>query len=173
MVTGYKFGYKSFIHSFIFHSFIVNHHFHVFISHSFVNKTQYCYYTHFGDQLSASLNKTFLSLSLSVTRMCSQGTDGIVDRIGDYARETKTPPQSQGSVERANSDLKDMLIAWMSENETRDWTVGIKFVQFRKNSSYSAGIKQSPYSALFGMEACVGLISSSLPHEVLSKLVRR
>ena len=79
-------------------------------------------------------------------------------------------PQSQGSVERANSDIKDMLIAWMSENDTRDRSVGIKFVQFRKNSSYSAGIKQSPYSALFGMEASVGLTSSSLPHEVQSKL---
>ena len=56
-------------------------------------------------------------------------------------------PESQGSVERANSDIKDMLIAWMSENDTRDWSVGITFVQFRKYSSYSAGIKQSPYSA--------------------------
>ena len=76
-------------------------------------------------------------------------------------------PQSQGSVERANSDIKYMLIAWMSEKDTRHWIVGIKFVQFRNNSSYSAGIKQSPYSALFGMETCVGLTSSSLPHEKL------
>jgi hypothetical protein len=28
-----------------------------------------------------------------------------------------------------------MLVAWMSENDTADWTVGVKFVQFRKNSS--------------------------------------
>ena len=44
-------------------------------------------------------------------------------------------PQSQGSVERANCDIKDMLIAWMSDNDTRNWTVGLKFVQFQKNSS--------------------------------------
>ena len=50
-------------------------------------------------------------------------------------------PQSQGSVERANYDIKDMLVAWMSENDTADWTVGVKFVQFRKNSSFNAGIK--------------------------------
>ncbi|KAK6178643.1 hypothetical protein SNE40_011172 [Patella caerulea] len=43
-------------------------------------------------------------------------------------------PQSQGSVERANGDIKDMLVAWMGDNNTNDWSVGIKFVQFQKNS---------------------------------------
>ena len=41
-------------------------------------------------------------------------------------------PQSQGSVERANGDIKDMLIAWMGDNSTSDWSTGIKFVQFQK-----------------------------------------
>jgi len=39
-------------------------------------------------------------------------------------------PQSQGSVERANGDIKDMLVAWMGDNKTNDWTIGLKFVQF-------------------------------------------
>ncbi|KAK4304815.1 hypothetical protein Pmani_023250 [Petrolisthes manimaculis] len=79
-------------------------------------------------------------------------------------------PQSQGSVERANGDLKDMLIAWLADNNTQDWTAGIKFVQFQKNSAYHSGIKCSPYSAMFGCEARVGLTSSSLPQEVISRL---
>jgi hypothetical protein len=29
-------------------------------------------------------------------------------------------PQSKGSVERANYEIKDMLVAWMSENDTAD-----------------------------------------------------
>ena len=58
----------------------------------------------------------------------------------------------------------------MSENNTADWTVGVKFVQFRKNSSFNAGIKQSPYATLFGIEARIGLTSSSLPHDVIQKL---
>ena len=29
-------------------------------------------------------------------------------------------PQSQGSVERANGDIKDMLTAWMGDNNTAD-----------------------------------------------------
>jgi hypothetical protein len=79
-------------------------------------------------------------------------------------------PQSQGSVERANYDIKDMLVAWMSENDIADWTVGVKFVQFRKNSGFNTGIKQSSYATLFGIEARIGLTSSSLPHDVIQKL---
>ncbi|KAK4325166.1 hypothetical protein Pmani_004319 [Petrolisthes manimaculis] len=65
-------------------------------------------------------------------------------------------PHSQGSFERANGDIKDMLVAWLTDNESQDWVAGIKFVQFQKNSSHHAGIKRSPYSALFGKEARVG-----------------
>ncbi|KAK7489628.1 hypothetical protein BaRGS_00019023, partial [Batillaria attramentaria] len=46
----------------------------------------------------------------------------------------------------------------------------IKFVQFQKNSAHHSGIKCSPYSAMFGCEARVGLTSSSLPQEVVSRL---
>lgn len=40
--------------------------------------------------------------------------------------------QSQGSVERANIDIEEKLSAWMDENKTKDWPVGIKFIQFKK-----------------------------------------
>ena len=79
-------------------------------------------------------------------------------------------PQSQGSVERANRDIKDMLSAWLGDNNTRDWTVGIKFVQFHKNSAFHAGIQRSPYEAMFGTEVRNGLVSSSLPSEVVERL---
>ena len=79
-------------------------------------------------------------------------------------------PQSQGSVERANGDIKDMLSAWLGDNNTRDWTVGIKFVQFHKNSAFHAGIQRSPYEAMFGTEVRNGLVSSSLPSEVVERL---
>ncbi|XP_064096387.1 KRAB-A domain-containing protein 2-like [Macrobrachium nipponense] len=79
-------------------------------------------------------------------------------------------PQSQGSVERANCDIKDMLVAWLSDNNTTDWTVGLKFVQFQKNSSYHSGIRKSPFAALFGSDAKVGLTTSALPHDVIHRL---
>ena len=79
-------------------------------------------------------------------------------------------PQSQGSVERANSDIKDILVAWMSDNNTQDWTVGLKFVQQQKNCAHHAGINRTPYKAMFGEDPKVGLTSSSLPPEILERL---
>jgi len=48
--------------------------------------------------------------------------------------------QSQGSVERANRDVEDILATWMAENNSRDWPSGIKFVQFRKNRAFHSGL---------------------------------
>jgi hypothetical protein len=79
-------------------------------------------------------------------------------------------PQSQGSVERGNADIKDMLIIWMRENNNKSWNIGLKFVQFKKNNSHHTGINRSPYKAMFGCDAKVGLASSSLPHDILSAL---
>ena len=76
-------------------------------------------------------------------------------------------PQSQGSVEGLNCDIKDMLIAWLGDNHSKDWPNDLRFVQFQKNSSYHSGIKQSPYMALFGTELRIGLRSNTLPLEVL------
>ena len=78
--------------------------------------------------------------------------------------------QCQGSVERLNCDIKDMLISWLGDNDTSDWPMSLKFMQFHKNTSYHSGIKQFPYKALFGVEAKVGLRSTTLP-EVLKKML--
>ncbi|CAC5421894.1 SCAN domain-containing protein 3,KRAB-A domain-containing protein 2 [Mytilus coruscus] len=78
-------------------------------------------------------------------------------------------PQSQGSVERGNADIKDMLVIWMRENNSKKWNIGLKFVQFEKNSHHS-GINRSPYKAMFGCDAKIGLSSSSLPQEILGSL---
>ncbi|GFN81873.1 KRAB-A domain-containing protein 2-like protein [Plakobranchus ocellatus] len=31
-------------------------------------------------------------------------------------------PKSQGSVERANGDIKDIPVAWMADNDSEDWS---------------------------------------------------
>lgn len=79
-------------------------------------------------------------------------------------------PQSQGSVERANADIKKMLATWMRENKSTKWTIGLKFVQLRKNHSHHTGIKCTPYKALFGIETPLGLSSTNIPVEEWSKL---
>jgi len=80
-------------------------------------------------------------------------------------------PQSQGSIERLHCDVKDMLIDWLGDNQSTDWSVGLKFVQFSKNTSHHTGIQQSPYMALFGGNHRVGLRSTALPKEILESMV--
>ncbi|XP_025198291.1 KRAB-A domain-containing protein 2-like [Melanaphis sacchari] len=78
--------------------------------------------------------------------------------------------QTQGSIERANQDIQNLLRAWMYENNTNKWADGLYFVQFTKNTAYHEGIKQSPYEAMFGTKAKMGLFSSSLPRDKLHEL---
>ena len=80
-------------------------------------------------------------------------------------------PQSERSVERLNCDVKDILMTWLGDNNSSDWPVGLKFVQFRKNSSFHSGIKQSPYQALFGASARIGFRSTALPTEILERMI--
>ena len=67
----------------------------------------------------------------------------------------KNARRSQGSVD----GTKDMLVAWLSERNSKDWTTGIKF---QKNSAHN-----SWYSAMFRSEARIGLASSSLQNELM------
>jgi hypothetical protein len=78
--------------------------------------------------------------------------------------------QSQGSVERANQDVQNMLITWMQTSNTRHWAEGLRFIQFMKNRSYHQGIKQSPYEAMFGFKAKVGLSTCQFPKDTVDKL---
>ncbi|XP_068129756.1 SCAN domain-containing protein 3-like [Hyperolius riggenbachi] len=79
--------------------------------------------------------------------------------------------QSQGSVERANQDVQNMMMTWMQSNESTHWAESLRFIQFMKNRSFHQGIHQSPYEAMFGCTAKVGLSTSNLPKEIVDKLV--
>lgn len=78
--------------------------------------------------------------------------------------------QSQGSVEKGNRDVEDMLVAWMEDNNCTKWSEGLRFCQFQKNNSFHSGIKQSPFEAMFGRRATVGLASSSISEEITKTL---
>lgn len=47
--------------------------------------------------------------------------------------------QSQGSVERANRDVQEMLAAWMGDNNSSDWPSALRFIQFKKNRAFHSG----------------------------------
>ncbi|XP_030750998.1 KRAB-A domain-containing protein 2-like [Sitophilus oryzae] len=75
--------------------------------------------------------------------------------------------QSQGSVERSNQDVRDMLVTWLADQHTTKWSERLRFVQSNKNRS---GIMKSPYEAMFGAPQKIGLKDSSLPEELLSNI---
>jgi len=80
------------------------------------------------------------------------------------------PSQSQGSVERTNQDVHDMLVAWMSNNNTKTWSEGLWFIQSKKNRALNSGIKTSPYEAMFGTAQMIGLGDSPLTEDMYSSI---
>lgn len=79
--------------------------------------------------------------------------------------------QSQGSVERANQDIENILTTWVVDNNTDKWHEGLRFAQLMKNQSYHSGVKQTPYEALFGTPAKVGLLNTHPP--LLSHMLQK
>ena len=63
-----------------------------------------------------------------------------------------------------------MIISWMNDNDTTQWSEGLRFVQFQKNRSHHRVIDQPPYKALFGADPKIGLSSFSIPKELLPQL---
>lgn len=78
--------------------------------------------------------------------------------------------ESQGSVERANRDIENMLFTWMQDNYSNRWSQGLHMVQFMKNRAFHAGIQRSPYKAVFGIDPNIGLSSYKIPKELFDSL---
>lgn len=79
-------------------------------------------------------------------------------------------PQSQGSTERANQDVEQMLRIWMEEHKTSHWSMGCYFVQWQKNTSLHRISGRSPYKNLYGTDPKVGLKSTNLPSDLIDKI---
>ena len=79
--------------------------------------------------------------------------------------------QSQGSAERSNQGVQDMLVAWMSDNNTKTWSEGLRLIQSKKNRTLHSGIKTSPYEAMFGTAQRIRLGDSPLTEDMYSSAV--
>jgi len=78
--------------------------------------------------------------------------------------------KSQGSVERANQDIQNILTTWMQTNNSKSLSEGLRFVQLMKNRAFHSGIKRSPYQAMFGSDIKIGLSTSILPPETINNI---
>jgi len=63
-----------------------------------------------------------------------------------------------------------MLVAWMSDNNTKTWSERLRFVQSKKNRALRSGIKTSPYEAMFGTAQRIGLGDSPLTEDIYSSI---
>ena len=80
-------------------------------------------------------------------------------------------PQSQGSVERSNADVKQMLTAWTIDNDTTQWAEGLRFVQLQKNSSPHRNLNnRTPLEVFCGRKKTSGLERTCLPKDVIAML---
>ena len=78
--------------------------------------------------------------------------------------------QRQESVERSNQDVRDMLVAWMSDNNTKTWSEGLRFVQSKKNRTLHSDIKTNPYEAMFVTAQGIGHGDSPLAEDLYSSM---
>lgn len=77
--------------------------------------------------------------------------------------------QSQGSVEAANKDIERRITCWLHDHHTNNWVQALPFVQFAKNQSLHSGIGRTPYDAMFGIKAVLGVEPSAiLPPTIIS-----
>jgi len=54
----------------------------------------------------------------------------------------------------------------MSDNNTKTWSEGLRFVQSKKTRAVRSGIKTSPYEAKFGTAQRIGLGDSPLSEDM-------
>jgi hypothetical protein len=79
-------------------------------------------------------------------------------------------PQTQGSIERANQDIEPMIGNWMIDNNTKNWVLGLNFVQIAKNTRYHSGVGNKPYTLQYGQQCRYGCINLPVDKNVLQKL---
>jgi len=61
-----------------------------------------------------------------------------------------------------------MLVAWMSDNNTKTWSEGLRFIQSKKNQALHSGIKTSHCETMFGTAQRIGLGDSPLTEDMYS-----
>ena len=79
--------------------------------------------------------------------------------------------ESQGSVERANRDIKNALASKMRDNSNDlCWVKYVRHVQLEKNTTYHSTIGMTPFEALYNHKPSFGLSDLGIPNELASEI---
>ena len=79
-------------------------------------------------------------------------------------------PETQGSVERANQDIKRHFTAMMFENSDNYWVKYVRQVQYKKNTNFHSTIGMTPFQALVHRKPPQGLIELGIPIEAIDNI---
>lgn len=85
--------------------------------------------------------------------------------------------QSQGSVERSNQKVQDIIMTSVQDDPSFRWAENLDDIQFKQNRNLHSGIKQAPLQALFGIKPRVSASVLKIPNLIkfyflhLSRLV--
>ena len=79
-------------------------------------------------------------------------------------------PETQGSVERANQDIKRHFTAMMFENSSNSWVKYVRQVQYEKNTSFHSTIGMTPFQALVHRKPPLGLTELGIPIEAIDTI---
>jgi len=63
-----------------------------------------------------------------------------------------------------------MLVTWMSDNNTKTWSEGLRFIRSKKHRALHSVIKTSPYEAMFGTAQRIRLGNSLLTEDTYSSV---
>ena len=133
-------------------------------------------------EMALQLPDIFLTFGAPVVLQGHDGTDFITQVMQELkylwlqlslVRGKPGDSQSQELAERPNSNITEILLEWMADNNLWDWSMGICFVQFAKNSAHDLGMTRAPYSALFRTDPRCGLTSASLPLDIINCLTTK
>ena len=132
-----------------------------------------------GKEVAAHLIQIFLTFGAPLILQSDNGREFVNHVIDELSliwpgckilHGRSRHPQSQGSIERSNQVIENMLTAWCSDNKTTKWASGLMSVQFSKNITFHRGIGMSPFKAMFGCVEKVGLRTTKLPAEIVDTI---
>jgi hypothetical protein len=78
--------------------------------------------------------------------------------------------QSNGGIERVNRTVQYKLGSWMTDTNSRRWSVGCRLMMWRYNTQMHRTVKDIPYRLVFGQKPRVGISGLHLDDSLLDKL---
>ena len=79
-------------------------------------------------------------------------------------------PETQGSVERANQDIKRHFTAMMFENSDNSWVKYVRQVQYKENTNFYSNIGMTPFQALVHHKPPQDFIELGIPIEAIDNI---